>query len=88
MVIFLFAGAYISNPEHFININNQQILDFEDAIYFSTITITTVGYGDIAPLGINRIFASLEAFIGMIINVALLGYILASGRLSKENPQS
>jgi voltage-gated potassium channel Kch len=85
MIIFLFAGTYISNPEDFIHINNNQILDFEEAIYFSTITITTVGYGDITPIGINRIFAALEAFLGMIINVALLGYILSSGRLNKEN---
>ena len=85
MIIFLFTGAYLSNPDEFLinNINNN--IRFEDALYFSTVTITTVGYGDIIPLSkINRFFAATEAFLGMTINVALLGYVLSSGRLSNN----
>ena len=85
MIIFLFAGAYLSNPDEFIEFSLSKEISFEDALYFSTVTVTTVGYGDITPLGINRALAALEAFIGMIINVALLGYILASGKLNNKN---
>ncbi len=82
MIIFLFAGAYLSRAESFAELGEQHTLTFEDSIYFSTVTVTTVGYGDIVPLGINRLLASLEAFLGMTINIALLGYVLSSGRRS------
>ena len=85
MIIFLFTGAYLSNPDEFLihDLNNN--INFEDALYFSTVTITTVGYGDIIPLSkINRFLAATEAFLGMVINVALLGYMLSSGRLSNN----
>lgn len=34
------------------------------ALYFSVVTFTTLGYGDLVPIGIARAFAALEAFIG------------------------
>jgi len=36
-------------------------------IYFSFITLTSTGYGDIVPLGILRLFAILEIFFGLIV---------------------
>ncbi|MEK6847004.1 MAG: ion channel [Nanoarchaeota archaeon] len=86
MVIFLFAGAYLSNSDEFLvnGINNN--LSLGEALYFSTVTITTVGYGDITPLSrINRFLAASEAFLGMVINVALLGYVLSSGKVLSEH---
>ena len=35
-----------------------------ESLYFSTVTFTTLGYGDITPVGIARFFAALEAFTG------------------------
>ena len=35
-----------------------------DSIYFSIITFTTLGYGDITPQGFSRFLASTEALIG------------------------
>ncbi|MTI13688.1 ion channel [Sansalvadorimonas verongulae] len=35
-----------------------------DSLYFSMVTFTTLGYGDITPMGPSRTLASLEAFIG------------------------
>ena len=84
MIIFIFAGAYLSRADGFIQSNEQIKLTFEDALYFSTITITTVGYGDIIPIGINRGLSAIEAFIGMLINVALLGYVLSSGKFKRS----
>ena len=80
IVILLFAGAYTSGAGTFLDRGAEKSLSFHEALYVSIITFTTVGYGDIAPLGINRLFASLEAILGVIINIALIGYILASGR--------
>ncbi len=41
---------------------NTQI--FFSSLYFSVVTFTTLGYGDLAPIGIARALAALEAFIG------------------------
>ncbi|MHB1158182.1 MAG: potassium channel family protein [Phycisphaerales bacterium] len=38
-----------------------------NALYFSTITFTTIGYGDYAPLGWLRMFAGTEGLLGLIL---------------------
>ena len=80
MTITLFAGAYSSGAGSFIESGKIGELNFGESLYFSTITFTTVGFGDISPLGINRFFAAFEALIGVLINVALIGYLLSTGR--------
>ncbi|MEN9625758.1 MAG: Ion channel [archaeon] len=82
MVILLFAGAFTSGNGLFTENGKEKQLSFHEALYVSVITFTTVGFGDISPIGINRLFASLEALLGIIINIALIGYLLASGRYS------
>lgn len=42
-------------------------LNIFEAIYFSVVTFTTLGYGDIVPLGVNRTIVVLEAFGGLFI---------------------
>jgi potassium channel LctB len=42
------------------------------AMYFSAITLLSVGYGDITPIGLGRFFAILEALIGYIIPAAFV----------------
>ena len=37
------------------------------SIYFSFVSITTAGYGDIAPKGISRVFAMIEIFVGLLL---------------------
>jgi hypothetical protein len=83
-IIFLFAGFYSINSEAFLVVNEPTKLIFQDALYFSTMTFTTVGYGDIAPTGINKLISSIEAIMGIAINIAFIGYILASRRF-KDN---
>ncbi len=38
-----------------------------DCFYFSITTYTTVGYGDIAPLGDVRLLAGLESLTGLVL---------------------
>ena len=38
-----------------------------DSIYFSAITFTTVGYGDMAPVGSLRFLAGTEALTGLVL---------------------
>lgn len=61
--IILFQVEYPVNPK----INN-----YGDAIWFTFITITTIGYGDITPITeAGKVFAGLFAIFG-IINIALI----------------
>jgi len=43
---------------------NSSISNLLTCLYYSVVTFTTLGYGDIVPIGISRFFAALEAFIG------------------------
>ena len=80
--IFLFAGIYSVNSSEFINIKNEKIdIAFGDAFYFSSITFSTVGYGDISPIGINKLIASVQSIIAVILNIAFIGYTLASRKI-------
>lgn len=82
LTVLLFSGAYTSGTGAFSEGGIQKELKFREAIYFSAVTFTTVGYGDIVPLGTNRAFAALEALLGITINTALIGYVLASSKNS------
>ena len=48
-------------------IAGQAALHFLDAIYLSAITYSTVGYGDLAPLGPIRFLAGTEALVGFVM---------------------
>ncbi|NOH69913.1 potassium transporter Kef [Vibrio pectenicida] len=40
------------------------LFEFFNSLYFSVVTFTTLGYGDISPVGFARFVAALEAFLG------------------------
>lgn len=44
----------------------------ETGFYFSAVTLFSVGYGDISPVGIGRMIAVLEALIGYTIPAAFV----------------
>lgn len=41
------------------------ILDFLKSMYFSVVTFTTVGYGDITPIGLSVFLSGIEMFLGV-----------------------
>lgn len=63
-IIFLFAITYFCTGGLNYAGTKQTVTYFWDTVYFSIITITTLGYGDIYPTGITKIFAGSEAIIG------------------------
>ncbi|SDY34748.1 potassium channel LctB [Evansella caseinilytica] len=44
----------------------------EDVLYFSSVTLLTVGYGDITPQGIGRWIAMIQALIGYLLPAAFV----------------
>ncbi len=66
---FLFGVNYDGqriefNPTQSLLTNTEM---FFLSLYYSVVTFTTLGYGDITPIGITRVFAALEAFLGSFI---------------------
>lgn len=53
--------------ENQVEIGGSFLHLLEDTMYFSAVTLLSVGYGDITPLGIGRWFAVVEALFGYLL---------------------
>lgn len=79
-VMFGFGLIYVLlDTQHILvldtdTLNNQMsfLQKLETTIYFSAITLFSVGFGDIAPIGVGRIIAVFEALIGYTIPAAFV----------------
>src|SRR5699024_6989998 len=68
--ILSFQGVVLiesGNFEHMSVLNSLM-----RSIYFSGVTLLTIGYGDISPLGVVRFIALVEALIGYILPTAFV----------------
>jgi voltage-gated potassium channel len=60
-------------------------LGWVDAIYLSTITLTTVGYGDITPqTDFGKLFTAAYALLGIGLIAALANLIIKNVHLKRE----
>ena len=65
VLVFLSAFFYMQG-----NLTNGAVIfkpHFFQALYFSVITLTTVGYGDITPIGMTKVVAMIEVLCGIFI---------------------
>ncbi|KUP08534.1 hypothetical protein Q75_02620 [Bacillus coahuilensis p1.1.43] len=75
--------------EHIL-VENNEIMNgsfphlFFTCLYFSGVTIFSLGYGDITPVGIGRGIALMESFLGYVIPAA---FVVRSFLIS-ETPNS
>ena len=84
LINLLFASIYLAiGLEHLTGIYGQSLTDkFIEAFFFSAQTITTLGYGRVAPVGIlANIAAAAESMLGLL--TFALGTGLMYGRFSK-----
>ncbi len=72
LVADLTPGAFAFNAAH-----EQSMQDF-NAFYFSFVTLTTVGYGDITPVSsVARMLAVMEAMTGTLYVAVLISRLVA-----------
>ncbi len=62
----------------FVYVATGVVGGLEDAVYFSTVTFSTLGYGDITPPREWRVFAALEAMNGFILIGWSIAYLIAA----------
>jgi len=69
----IWADAYSLINSVFGDQFSGKAMAFADFIYFSFVTLTTVGYGDISPVGaVARSFAVVEAIVGQFFLAVLV----------------
>ena len=78
------AGGYILIAALVIfNVEPDTFNSFFDAVYWATISLTTVGYGDIYPVSvIRRVFTMISSFLGIAV-VAMPSGIITAGYMSE-----
>ena len=73
LLVILFASAYqilsqYTSEPHFYVGGAPRALSFSESIYFSIVSMSTVGYGDIVPhSSLARLLASLEVICGFML---------------------
>ena len=89
IVIFAFFYLRLSNHSKgnglIIPVDSESHLQvtFFDALYFSVVTESTLGYGDIRPIGISRFLACSQVLCGLVFAGLLVAKItsLRDGKL-------
>ncbi|MFB0907230.1 MAG: potassium channel family protein, partial [Spirosomataceae bacterium] len=82
---FAYFGIGIENLNG-VDIQSQKLNPFWSAFFFSSQTLTTVGYGHISPSGgLTRSVAAIEALLGLMMFAIITG--LLSGRFATPRPR-
>lgn len=83
LVNVVFTAAYftlgISWPEHAPSFPPGAGLGeiAYDSVYFAIVTATTIGYGDIVPLGFSKVLAMLQSILALLVFTVLVGKLVS-----------
>ena len=81
LLALVWAYAYsltdLFDPQAFSGINHAAGSSRVDLVYFSVVTITTLGYGDISPLSpFARMLAAVESLVGQLYLAVLVAWLV------------
>jgi hypothetical protein len=76
----IFAAVYRAYSDSF----DPPLTSAREALYFSVVTMTTLGYGDITPCGSMQWVAMAQVFLGLFIVVILFGTFIGAQPFSNE----
>lgn len=91
-ITFGFAVLYylLSMEGDVVRVSTEEGKDggenFLDYLYFSGVTILSVGYGDLVPVGKARFFALIQAAIGLLLPTAF--FVRALGEKEDSDGES
>lgn len=83
LAVCALAGAYVLICALVIlNVEPESFENFFEAVYWATVSLTTMGYGDLYPVTtLGRVFTMISSVIGIAI-VALPAGIITAGYMS------
>ncbi|TFJ91471.1 potassium channel family protein [Lentibacillus salicampi] len=94
VVIFGFGLIYfVLSMNHVLLVENGELREvsvlgsFIHSFYFSGVTLLTIGYGDIIPLGIGRLLALIQALIGYVLPTAFVLRLVQSNQQNRDRKQ-
>ncbi|MBE8722700.1 potassium channel family protein [Sphingobacterium pedocola] len=84
LTIFLYAILYFFLDTYFEGHGiNSPLPNFTDCLYFSAVTFTTLGYGDLLPEGFSKLLSIIEVCTGMLLAAIFIGKISSERQSSK-----
>lgn len=88
ITVFLLQTIFYIDPNSLTDINTSQpAAIYMDLVYFSSITVTTIGYGDISPNAYNtKLIVSLLGVISQFYTVVLIGILI--GKFVSQQEQN
>lgn len=67
VIIFAVAYYYLSKSDNWGHLSGNFNGSLTDSIYYSFTTYTTLGFGDIVPIGEIRFLTGLESLTGLVL---------------------
>lgn len=87
--IFVFVSYLMIHldPQAFTNVNlSDQPSMFTDLVYFSSITLTTIGYGDISPVSHQaKLVSAVFGIAGQLYQILLVGVLISKFTSRSKN---
>lgn len=79
VLVFILIGMYYLNPNSFSHLDTTNPATiFMDLVYYSSITMSTIGYGDIAPVTYKaKLLVSFFGVISQFYMVVLIGLLIS-----------
>ncbi|EOB6777518.1 ion channel [Vibrio cholerae] len=88
-VALLFSAIYRILNIYIERAFNQNFESSIDSIYFSIVTITTLGYGDILPVHwLSKILVIVEVLMGVMFLAVMIGLIISTSLDHKDQSES
>jgi len=89
--VFVFQIFYYANPNSFKGINTEFSVAnsanvFMDLVYYCTITLTSIGFGDITPNShVTKLLTSFLGVTGQFYSVVLVGILISKFSSKVDN---
>ena len=82
-VCFLAIGYVLISALLIFNVEPDTFNTYFDAVYWATVSLTTIGYGDIYPVtALGKTITMISSFLGIAV-VALPAGIITAGYMSE-----